>query len=62
VQLLQLFLFMNACTRGKVTVAEVTALARVIEGTRQPGLTWWAEWGPLLKEERGHDAPPLAAG
>jgi len=62
VQLLQLFLFMNACTRGKVTVTEVTALARVIEGTRQPGLSWWAEWGTLLQEEGGHDAAPLAAG
>jgi tetratricopeptide (TPR) repeat protein len=61
-QLLHLFLFTNACTRGKVSVAEVTAFARAIEGTRQPGLTWWSEWGTMLREEGGHDAPPLAAG
>jgi tetratricopeptide (TPR) repeat protein len=61
-QLLALYLFTSACAEGKLTVGVVSEFARVIEGTRQPALTWWAEWGPLLKEERGHDAAPLAAG
>jgi tetratricopeptide (TPR) repeat protein len=61
-QLLALYLFTSACAQGKLTIGVVTEFARVIEGTRQPALTWWAEWGPLLKEERGRDAAPLAGG
>ena len=61
-QLLALYLFTSACAEGRLTVGVVTEFARVIEGTRQPALTWWAEWGRLLKEERGRDAAPLAAG
>ena len=61
-QLLAVFLFAIACAEGKLTIGVVTELARVIEGTRQPGLTWWSEWGGVLQEEGGHDAAPLAAG
>lgn len=59
-QLLAVFLFTSACTRGKLTVGVVTEFARAIEGTRQPGLTWWSEWRTVLTEEGGHDAAPLA--
>jgi len=61
-QLLALYLFMSACEQGILTVGVVREFARVIEGTRQPALTWWAEWGTLLQEERGRDAAPLAGG
>ncbi len=61
-QLLAVFLFTSACARGKLTIGVVTEFARAIEGTRQPGLTWWSEWGTVLQEEGGHDAAPLAAG
>ncbi|HXO41171.1 MAG TPA: hypothetical protein VN999_06985 [Thermoanaerobaculia bacterium] len=61
-QLLALYLFTSACAQGKLTIGVVTEFARVIEGTRQPALTWWAEWGTVLHEEGGRNAAPLAAG
>ncbi len=62
-QLLAVFLFASACAQGKLTIGVVTEFARVIEGTRQPGLTWWSEWGgPMLLEEGGDDAAPFVAG
>jgi len=61
-QLLAAFLFTSACARGKLTIGVVREFARVIEGTRQPGLTWWSEWGTVLQEEGGNYAAPLAVG
>src|ERR1700674_3779920 len=61
-QLLALYLFTTASMRGELTVAAVTELACAIEATRQPGLTWWSEWGTVLEEEGRRLASPLAAG
>ncbi len=61
-QLLALYLFTTASMRGQLTVAAVTELACAIEATRQPGLTWWSEWGTVLEEEGRRLGSPLAAG